>query len=382
MKWFLFIMLSNPLILYDTQLPQGLTDARTFQMAYGLPHNVVGCNFGSRPYNSTQAQFGSTYKIAANTLVFHGTTFTAFDGQSLFSTFPQLIPNFGFDGFFCSTHTPLIITSTPSGFNTTVPGRLALQMKPEGTFLPNGRLGATANTTNYDHSNELLTRSGQRAFDVALAGDLAARTTFNFSKPVLSSNAASGVLPIDNTLGFTLAYWQTLLATLRNKPCNWSVNLGSDYPYGTGAGNDFRNGSLGFRAPVFGFVGPFQLQSDTNAPGAHVYSNNYAPLPGAWSVHWYSFLQYWAWDFLWNEGAAAMTTLAEPLSNGVRDPASVLAQLFTGKSMCEAIAAITQSCPTQAVDDPSRVTVIGNPLATPYAVSIANPPPAGADVGI
>ena len=70
--------------------------------------------------------------------------------------------------------------------------------------------------------------------------------------------------------------------------------------------------------------------------------------------------------------ARELTTFAEPLASGLRDPAQMYQLLLTsGLQMAQILAILNSSYPGQTASGlPSNVTVIGDPLYAPYLGSL------------
>lgn len=392
-------MISNPVVVYNTSIAQSLTDAQDYLFARGLPQNLVGINFGtSEGYVPTflNLQDGGL-AVQANSVKWRGTTINAFDGESLLGcvqdeTWSTLgaLP----DAILCSTYTPLVVYSGSSPPFMTLPGTLGVNFyggvygysNSLAYVMPHGRLGcpATGGNADFAFTVEMTPRAGGSILTQCYQNAIAAERNFNFSQPhVLSSTG--GPYVAGGPPGFDAAYWPALMAAARSRYVNFTYDLcSSTYPCGTSAANDFLNGTVSPPIPIFGLCCPFNANGDTNAPGAHVYSNNYTVLPGGWSAHWYSFQWYWAMDFLFNGGSAAFLTVSEPLENGIHDPKQFLvAMMDQGLSLAECLTKTV----APAADSYMNVfaleyqTVIGDPLYRPYATR-ARPPGAGYPPGL
>lgn len=380
-------MITNPLIMYNTDIPQSKIDAENYLSARGLPFNVVGINFtsnGSFEPDTAQLSDG-TLTIQAGTFIWNGSAVTQYDGYTLASFL-------GFAGATATTLDALLMsTYTPLRFydgslHYPLVAHLAIMVWVDNhsyvAVMPNGRLGCPAGYGSginpiFDFTVEMTPRGGGTILDQVLTNALAAETRCNFREPhVLSSTG--GPYVAGGPPGFNAAYWPTLMAAAQDNYTNITYDLcSSAYPCGTGDGDDFLNGSVVPPLPIFGLCCPFNAngqagayQGDQNAPGAHVYSNNYLVRPGGWSTHWYSWQWFWAMDFLYNGGSAALLTVQEPTEIGIRDPKQFLvAMMEKGLSMAECLD-ITVSPAADSYNSMiyfDRQTIVGDPLYRPYA---------------
>ncbi len=392
-------MIANPLIIYNTDIPQSLVDAANYLAARGLPLNVVGVNFtSSGTAEPTFTELGNgTFTVQPGTYRINGVVTRTYDGASILSFMQQAwFLKSLFDAVLMSTYTPLrgydgslhrpLVSYLGYNIESTAPAWSGI--------IPNGRLGCPAAYTSgfnptFDFTVEMVPRQGGTILEQALTNALAAEQRFNYREPhVLSSTG--GPYVAGSAPGFNSAYWPALMSAARGRHVNITYDLcSSAYPCGSSSANDFLNGSVSPPMPIFALCCPFNAngqaganQGDQNLPGQHVYSSNYAVRSGGWSAHWYSWQWFWAMDFLYNGGSSAFLTVQEPYEGGIRDPKQFLVGMMDqGMSLAECL----QTSISPAADSYSSVqfldhqTVVGDPLYRPYAISAprpgAGPPP-------
>ena len=392
------LTIANPLLVYNTGIARSLTDAESYLSARGLPLNVVGINFGAVgtyvPTYSNPLLGGSggnlsdgTLSVQAGTFKWQGISYSTFDGLDLldflqyYNKWQAFSPSP--DAIVCSTYTPLVAGGggiyyiLPAVLGVNFSGGVIGTLYDPQYSVPHGRLGCPANIgdASANFVTEMTPKGGGSIAQQCYNNAIAAERAFNFRLPhVLSSTGGPYVAPAPP--GYDAAYWPTLMAAARSRYVNVTYDLCSAaYPCGTSAANDFLNGVVSPPLPIFGLCCPFNANDDNNPPGSHVYSNNYIPLLGAWSAHWYSFQWYWSLDFLYNGGSAAYTTIAEPYENGIHDPKQFLIGLMSGLSMAECLPWSVSPAADSYVDVSTcqRQTVIGDPLYRPYAIQTPLP---------
>ena len=374
------------LLVYNTSIPSSHADAITYLTRRNLPVNLLGVNFGTVPTAVSQAQaLASVYTVQS--LVWNGVADTTFNGNTLYWGLYWAAQKYAVDGVILSTYTPLVYVNTQAPLNRPLPACFGsivhLARFNNGlSFVPNGRLGSPAvSTNNFDFTTEMTTRSGTALANQAVLHAIAAESRYNRGEPHMLSTATSygSQLPslglVNNTFGYSVAYYQSLMSYARSQGLNWTLDLGLDYAFNTGSATDFILGSLPAPIQLWGMSLPAGINDRaTLVPGTHPYSNNYVVRPGGWSCHWYSYQWSWSMDFLFNGGSAAVITVSEPLSDGIRDPRRILEGVMSGLSLMETLtlSVTPRSCPAYAVNPayPDCVTVLGDPLYRPYAVSM------------
>lgn len=380
-------MIANPLIIYNTDIPQSLADAENYLAARGLPLNVVGVNFTS--IGTTEPTFAELlngpFVVQPGTYRVNGVVTSTYDGVSvLWFMYQAWYSKALFDALLMSTYTPLryydgslhrpLVSFLGANIESTAPTWSGI--------IPNGRLGcpaayASGISPTFDFTVEMTPRQGGTILEQALINALAAEQRFNYREPhVLSSTG--GPYVANAAPGFNAAYWPGLMSAARDRHVNITYDLcSSDYPCGSSSANDFLNGSVAPPMPIFALCCPFNAngqaganQGDQNLPGQHLYSNNYTVRSGGWSAHWYSWQWFWAMDFLYNGGSAAFLTVQEPYERGIRDPKQFLVGMMDqGISLAECL----QTSVSPAADSYYSVmyidhqTVVGDPLYRPYA---------------
>jgi hypothetical protein len=94
--------------------------------------------------------------------------------------------------------------------------------------------------------------------------------------------------------------------------------------------------------------------------------DNWTPLPGAWTYPLSSYTMFWARGFLSRGGAAAVTTVSEPLSDNLLNNMSLLRLL----TMHRAPLCVAAWLATDNANSGLGVVVTGDPLYAPYKSSV------------
>jgi len=347
--------------------------------------NLLGVNFGTSSTTVSQSQILGT-AFTVQTFMWNGVTSSTYNGSSIQGTLYSLSRIYSLDGLVLSTHTPLVFVATQPPWNRPLPaalGRVAwyAQTNAWSGLIANGRLGSPASmNSSFDLSLEMTTRSGSKVADQSVLNGVEAEHRYNRSEPHLLSTATSygsmeGSLGIRGThYGYDVAYYESLMTFARSNGMSWTIDLGRDYAFNSANPTDFALGSMREPVSLWGVCLPMSMNlGQALAPGSHPYSNNYVVRPGGWSCHWYSYQWAWSMDFLFNGGSAAVITVSEPLSDGIRDPRRILEGAISGLTLMETLtlAVSPRSCPAYVVNPvyPDCVTVLGDPLYRPYAVS-------------
>lgn len=373
------------LLVFNSSIPSSYTDAITYLARRNLPMNLLGVNFGTVPTVVTQAQaLASVYTVQS--LIWNGVADTSFNGNTLYWGLYWTAQKYAVDGVILSTYTPLVYANTQSPINRPLPATFGaivyLARFNNGTsVIPNGRLGSPSHSANnFSFATEMTTRSGSTLANQAVLNAIAAESRYNKGEPHLLSTATSygsqnsSLGMVSTTFGYTVAYYQSLMSYARSQGLNWTLDLGLDYAFNTGSATDFALGTLPAPLSLWAMCLPVGINDRaTLAPGDHPYSGNYVVRPGGWSCHWYSYQWAWSMDFLFNGGSAAVVTVSEPLSDGIREPRRILEGVLSGLALMETLtlAVNPRSCPAYVVNPayPDCVTVLGDPLYRPYAVS-------------
>jgi hypothetical protein len=382
-------VLSNVLIIHNSSTAQSLTDAQSYVSQRGLKANYLGVNWGTSQTFPTKAQMtDGTYTIQS--LTWDNVSDSSFNGKNLGAAtgLKAVGRKYPMDGVILSTYTPMTYEPSNGSYQLTVPGAMGLWLTAGSDSdvgvrgLPNGRLGCPLNTSSqFFWTTEMTTRSGQSAFTQCVGNAIAAESTYNLKAPHFSSTATgvNGGATILSTGAsfFNASYYTTLMAAIRAK-CSWTVDLGADYPFMTVGASDFLNGVTSSPLTLFALVGSLDFNNPTSGgPGGMQYSNNYRVVSGGWTAVWFSNQFYWALDFIYNGGSTVFTTINEPFSDGIRDPATIFNQLAVQQlSMMECTAPLvgsTLAYQNTAAVSSARLTVVGDPLYRPYLRQTPNP---------
>ncbi len=223
------------LLVYNTSIPSSHADAITYLTRRNLPVNLLGVNFGTVPTAVSQAQaLASVYTVQS--LVWNGVADTTFNGTTLYWGLYWTAQKYAVDGVILSTYTPLVYVNTQAPLNRPLPACFGsivhLARFNNGlSFVPNGRLGSPAvSTNNFDFTTEMTTPLRKRARQPGGAQCHRSGARYNKGEPHLLSTATSirSAALLAGTWwttrsGTRVAYYQSLMSYARDRNgMNWT----------------------------------------------------------------------------------------------------------------------------------------------------------------
>jgi hypothetical protein len=345
------VSLANVLFIHNTAIPASLAAAEWYVAQRGLQANYLGIDFGVTAYTDNGA-------VTLASFIWNGSA-APFDSVSYQGiAFAQLAQAYPFDGVIMSAYTPMIDSPLPTTpLAAFYAGRAMSARGAPGDVLPNGRLGSPASASSNwgNFATEMIARSGALAFEQSVTRAIESEAGFNKQLPVWGISTATG-----NVFGFTASYNAGSIAQAQALGCTVTLDMASVCP-------NFSTVPQANPWDVMALCAALDMNA-AGEPGAHPYSSNYAPLPGACAAVWYSYQWYFGMDFVWNGGSAAVITTAEPQADGTRDPVLILPQLLAGSTMMEVLpkSATPRGSPVWPVIEPAKVTILGDPLAAPF----------------
>lgn len=357
------------LMLYNTDNASSLSDAQWYAGQRGLKADYMGFNFGAGYPNLLVADCNSGPIVCqTGSTQFRGATDNTWAGLNLVPAVQGYFSKYKNGGILAATFTPNGVNDGTGyaplcAYAATRAINIDLQ-----TSLAHGRMGFIGDVTK---SVEYVSKAGGSLFRTAVANALAAEAVSHLDHAHWGSNSSACTYP---------PYIQqsdvTGLLTWMQSQGFPSVNLGVDYPFNSGLGNDWLTGTVVGAPNLFAFVeagAAFNTYSGYN--GAAPYTANYTALQGAWGFTWASSAFQFLADLFWNGGVGGVACIAEPFAGGLRNPIYLLQSLVAQRlTLAEAVQ--TTTFYGQAVNTESGVgyvaapcyytTAFGDPLYKPY----------------
>lgn len=390
-------MIARPVIVYNSDIAQSLTDAIAYCNRRGFSRDLLGVSLGSSDASAINLPLlyaGLAYTVTAAQVA--GVVTSIYTGMGS----PQAVAAFcaanGNDAVFCSTHTPMQ-TESSSMYLPAIYGAFANGDQSGGgahDVKPFGRLGCPAQNVSFAASlsrvNELNRRGGGRVFDAVVNEAIAAENAYNFTKPIMSYSgngtpySATGVGLLQGVgFGYNRA-WYGVYAQKLLEQFHDVRRFETDY-----LSSAWYLGTLPEPFTLFAFALPFSMNVEAQTL-AQPYNNSFRMLPGGFGFNWFSHPLYFGLSVMYNGGAASILGggTADPSAGGVRDPQVMLNALISGLSMAElmVVANVNQCEPNNAFPLPfnneltyaMRQCPVGDPAYRPFAQSIlASLEPAG-----
>lgn len=371
------------LIVYNTNSAQSEADADWYisQRLAGR-----GCKIGFNfPSSTFQEQVGllhtdysgSTGSITCQGATYRGSTLSGYTGLTMQAALEKYANEHKSLGILFSTLTPMLyLESNWSGDSTNSRKTLATYVafavgyRSGWTYAaPWGRLGCSSGLSGTGWTMELvpdgasaLTSGVSSLLYTATTNALVAETQDNHAKPHWGSSTLNYhpyVTTARNTEG--LAWWSERGFS--------TVDVDTSFATGDWVGE--RN----LFALCYG-AGAGGTTYDNNLPGAHVWSDTYDVMPGAWGFRWSSIAQIDGHEILYKGGSAAFLCWKEPNSTGLIEPVDLLSALADTRMSCAEAA--TYECVVRSFAGTTPGTyertfsvnrsfvVCGDPLYRPY----------------